>query len=77
MYSYIHVCMHVCVCMTIFTCICTQIWYIDGTVECFAGTHIPLAIVAMLVLVFCGLLVVFLTAVVKKNSKVYVVTVAS
>ena len=53
----------------------TQRWYIDGTVECFAGEHIPLAIMASLVLVFCGLLIVFLTAVVKKKSKV--ATVAS
>ena len=47
----------------------TQRWYIDGTVECFAGEHIPLAIVAIVVLVFCGLSIVFLAAVVKNKSK--------
>ena len=47
-----------------------QRWYIDGIVECFAGEHIPLAIMASLVLVLCGLLIVFLTVVMKKKSKV-------
>ena len=54
--------------------LCSQRWYIDGTVECFAGEHIPLAIVASLVLVFCGLLIVFLAVVVKEKSKVYITT---
>ncbi|XP_065906418.1 uncharacterized protein [Dysidea avara] len=42
-------------------------WYADGRVECFTGGHIPLAIVAILVVVFCILLALFVIAVALKK----------
>ncbi|XP_065907815.1 uncharacterized protein [Dysidea avara] len=44
-------------------------WYIDGRVECFTGSHIPLAIVAILVSALCMLLVIFVMAVTSKKIK--------
>ena len=52
--------------------ISSQTWYIDGTVKCFTGGHLPLAIVAILVLIFCVLVMVFVTAVVMRKIKVHV-----
>ena len=42
----------------------------DGTVECFAGGHLALTLVAALVLIFYILLIVFVMAVVMKKIKV-------
>ncbi|XP_065898154.1 uncharacterized protein [Dysidea avara] len=44
-------------------------WYVDDTVTCFTGGHLPLAIVAILVLIFCVLIMVFVTAVVMRKIK--------
>jgi len=43
---------------------------VDGTVECFAGGHLALTLVAALVLIFYILLIVFVVAVVMKKIKV-------
>ena len=40
--------------------------------KCFTGGHLPLAIVAILVLIFCVLVMVFVTAVVMRKIKVCV-----
>ena len=54
-------------------CSCdTQRWYIDGTVECFVNEHIPLAVGAILVLVFCAFIIAFLTVVARKKNKVHI-----
>ena len=42
----------------------------DGAVECFIGSHLPLAIVAILILMFYAMLTIFLVAVVMKKIKV-------
>ena len=34
-----------------------QVWFINGDVECFTGGHTPLALLAMLVLLFCFLFI--------------------
>ena len=47
-----------------------QRWCVDGTVKCFEGGHLPLAIVAILILIFYVLLVSFVIAVVLKKIKV-------
>ncbi|XP_065897582.1 uncharacterized protein [Dysidea avara] len=39
------------------------IWFVDGTVECFTGSHAGLAAVAIIVLVFAVLLVILIAAV--------------
>ena len=55
-----------------------QRWFIDGSVKCFAGGHLPLAIMAMLILIFYVLLIIFAIAIamkkikVSKNIRVYV-----
>ncbi|XP_065919889.1 uncharacterized protein [Dysidea avara] len=46
-------------------------WFIDGTVECFVGGHLPLAIVAILTLMFYMMSTIFLVAVVMKKIKRY------
>ena len=38
--------------------------------RCFTGGHLPLAIMAILTLMFCVLLIIFVTAVVLKKIKV-------
>ena len=47
-----------------------QRWYVDGTVECFVGEHAPLAVSAILSLLFCVLIVLFMTAIVMHKIKV-------
>ena len=47
-----------------------QRWYVDGSVRCFTGGHLPLAIMAILTLMICLLLIIFVTAVVLKKIKV-------
>ena len=49
-----------------------QRWFVDGSVKCFTGGHLPLAIMAMVILLFYLLLVTFVTAVVLKKIKVSV-----
>ena len=47
-------------CLTNYLC-CTHViqrWYIDGTVECFTGSHLVLAIFAMIVLTLCVILII-------------------
>ncbi|XP_065897579.1 uncharacterized protein [Dysidea avara] len=39
------------------------VWFVDGTVECFTGSHAGLAAVAIIVLVFAVLLVILIVAV--------------
>ena len=45
----------------------------DGTVECFTGAHIALALFAMMVLVMCMALMIIITAIVLKKLKVLIV----
>ena len=45
----------------------------DGTVECFTGEHIALALFAMMVLVMCMALMIIMTAIVLKKLKVLIV----
>ena len=47
-----------------------QRWFVDGSVKCFTGGHLPLAIVAILILILYMLLIIFVTAVVFKRIKV-------
>ena len=47
-----------------------QRWFVDGSVQCFTGSHLPLAIVAMLILICYILLIIFVTAVVLKKIEV-------
>ena len=47
-----------------------QRWFVDGSVKCFTGGHLPLAIMAILILMFYILLIIFVTAVVLKKVKV-------
>ena len=47
-----------------------QRWFVDGSVKCFTGGHLPLAIMAILILMLYMLLIVFVTAVVLKKIKV-------
>ena len=47
-----------------------QRWFVDGSVRCFTDGHLPLAIMAILTLMFCVLLIIFVTAVVLKKIKV-------
>ena len=47
-----------------------QRWYVDGTVECFVNEHAPLAVSAILVLIFCVLIVVIMAAIVLRKIKV-------
>ena len=35
-----------------------QRWYVDGTVECFRGSHLILAVFAILVLALCVILII-------------------
>ena len=37
--------------------ICVQVWYVSGEIKCFTGGHISLALLAILVLLFCALLI--------------------
>ena len=54
-----------------------QRWFVDGSVKCFTGGHLPLAIMAMVILLFYLLLVTVLTAVVLKTIKVSVYYICS
>ena len=47
-----------------------QKWYVDATVECYVKEHLPLASFAILVLLFCVLVILFMAAVVKRKIKV-------
>ena len=47
-----------------------QRWFVDGSVKCFTGGHLPLAIVAILILMFYILLIAFVTATAMKKIKV-------
>ena len=47
-----------------------QRWFVDGTVNCFTGGHLPLAIVAILILIFHMILVAFVIALILKKVKV-------
>ena len=47
-----------------------QRWFVDGTVKCFEGGHLPLAILAMRILIFYVLIVSFIIAVVLRKIKV-------
>ena len=47
-----------------------QRWFVDGTVKCFEGGHLPLAILAILVLTFYVLIVSFIVTAVLKKIKV-------
>ena len=47
-----------------------QRWYVDGSVECFVGEHAPLAISAILVLLFCVLVILLMVAIVMRKIKV-------
>ena len=49
---------------------CVQRWYIDGTVECFVEEHAPLAILAILALLFCVLVTLLTAAIVMRKIKV-------
>ena len=52
------------------SCVFIQRWFVDGSVKCFTGGHLPLAIMAILTLMFCVLLIIFVTAIVFKKIKV-------
>ena len=54
-----------------------QRWFVDGSVKCFTGGHLPLAIVAILVLMFYILLMIFVTATVLKKIKVAQICLAT
>ena len=47
-----------------------QRWFVDGSVNCFTGGHLPLVIMAILILMLYMLLIIFVTAVVFKKIKV-------
>ena len=47
-----------------------QRWFVDGSVQCFTGGHLPLAIVAILILMCYMVLIIFVMAVVLKKVKV-------
>ena len=47
-----------------------QRWYVDGTVECYVKEHLPLAALAILMLLFCAFMILFMAAVVKRKIKV-------
>lgn len=36
---------------------CVQIWYVSGEIKCFTGGHVPLALLAILVLLCCALFI--------------------
>ncbi|XP_065907348.1 uncharacterized protein, partial [Dysidea avara] len=44
-------------------------WFEDGTVECFVGGHLPLALLAITVLIFYVALIIFVVAVVMRKIK--------
>ena len=50
-----------------------QRWFVDGSVKCFRGGHLPLALVAMAVLAMCVALTIIITAIVMKKLKVIIV----
>ena len=52
------VCVYVCVTSFLYCTHVIQRWYIDGTVECFTGSHLVLALLAMLVLTLCVILII-------------------
>ena len=47
-----------------------QRWHIDGMVECYDKDHLPLAILAIIVLIFCAMVIILMAAVVKQKIKV-------
>ena len=48
-----------------------QRWYVDGTVKCYIKEHLPLAAVAILMLLFCVFVILFMAAAVKRKIKVW------
>lgn len=58
--------------MLIFYFICVQRWFVDGTVECFTGSHVVLAVFAILVLMMCFAIVIVTTAIVLRKVKVFI-----
>ena len=47
-----------------------QRWHIDGTVECYDKEHLLLAILAIIVVLFCALVIILMAAIVKRKIKV-------
>ena len=47
-----------------------QRWHIDGTVECYDKGHLLLAILAIIVLLFCAMVIILMAAIVKQKIKV-------
>ena len=43
----------------LFSFFASQVWFVDGTVKCFRGAHIPLALLALSALVFCIAIILF------------------
>ena len=50
--------------------VCMQRWYFNGTMECFVSEHIPLATLAIFVLILSVLAVLFMAAIVMRKIKV-------
>ena len=68
-----HLCLWPCCYDVLLLCIyMLQRWFVDGTVKCFTGGHLPLAIVAILILIVYVLLVTFVIALILKKIKVSV-----
>ena len=45
-------------------------WYTDGTIECFTGNHLVLAIFAILMLTLCVILIIIVTVIATGKLKV-------
>ena len=52
-----------------------QRWFVDGTVKCFTGGHVALAVFAILVLMMCMALIIIMTAIVLRKLRVCVLDV--
>ena len=48
-----------------------QRWFVDGEVQCFTGGHLPLALVAIVILLICALAIIFVFVAAVKEFQVY------
>ena len=54
-----------------------QRWFVDGEVQCFAGGHLPLALVAIVILLICALAIMFVFVTAVKEFQVLSESVTS
>lgn len=63
-------------CLTIMHACVLKVWFVDGTVECFTGSHAGLATFAIIVLVLSITLMIFTLLVSLRKIKVYLKMIA-